>query len=323
MCTAILRNKSAHLFGRTLDVEARMSEEIVITPRRFRIGFAYEEAEAEHTALIGTALMRNGMPLYYDAMNEYGLAAVALSFVGNAVYRRAKEGARNVASFELISWVLTKCKTLSEARELLSGANVTAEAFDAGLAPSPLHWMIADKSGALTVEPLAEGLRIYENKVGVLTNNPPFSYHLTHLCDYMSLSPAQPENTVCPSADLKPYSRGMGALGLPGDASSASRFVRAAFLNAHTASPTESGEVSTFFHIMDGVAQPLGCSRTGEGKNTRTLYTSCMDMDALTYSFTTYNNRRIREVRLSQSLLDTSSVTSYPMYTEEDVYRLN
>ena len=119
---------------------------------------------------------------------------------------------------------------MEQVRDYLIGLNLIGETFAGKYPASSLHWLIADEKQSITVEMVEEGLRIYDNPVGVLTNNPPFDKQMFLLNNYMQLSPKQPENNLAPGV-LGTYSRGMGALGLPGDLSSTSRFVRAAFTN--------------------------------------------------------------------------------------------
>ncbi|MBQ9112512.1 MAG: choloylglycine hydrolase [Clostridia bacterium] len=324
MCTAISDSGFCHLFGRTLDLERSYGESAVITPRDYRLEFIHEGALQSHPAMVGIACVRDGVPLYYDAVNQSGLCAAALNFPGNAVYHEPKDGKRNVASFELIPYILSKCRDLAEAVQLLRCANITKDSFSPDLPTTPLHWLIADKGGAITVESVADGLRVYDNPFGVLTNNPDFPYHMTNISNYMQLSPAPPENRLCPSVPIGAYSRGMGALGLPGDLSSASRFVRAVFAKSHTVCEnTKEAEISRFFHIMDTVSQPRGCAVTDSQRPVATVYTSCADTATATYYFTTYACRRIRALSLERAYADPSELTVFPLESAEDILRLN
>ena len=179
--------------------------------------------------------------------------------------------------------------------------------------PAQLHWIIADRQEAITVESMADGLHIWDNPVGVLTNNPPFDRQLFRLNDFMHLSPKQPENAFAPGMDLTHYSRGMGALGLPGDLSSQSRFVRVAFVKSHSkSSQTEEESVSQFFHILGSVDQQRGCCDVG-GEYEITLYTSCCNTDKGIYYYTTYDNSRISAVDMHREDLDGRQVKRYPL----------
>ena len=299
MCTALSLSGRHHLFGRTLDLEKSYGEGVVITQRNYAWRFRHMSAAEHNPAIIGMACVFEGYPLYYDAINEHGLAMAALNFPKSAVYRDVTEGRVNIVSYELIPWILSRASSVREAVELLSEVNVTNESVSDELPATPLHWMIADRHESVTVEAVADWLRIYENLFGVLTNEPPFPYHEAHVAEYMHLSSAGSQNRFAPSVELVPYSRGMGAIGLPGDYSSPSRFVRAVFAKSNTETGgSEADEISAFFHVLGTVSTPSGCVRSESGDAVRTIYTSCADTDTLTYYFTTYENRRIRGVRL-------------------------
>ena len=320
MCTAISINEKYNLFGRTLDLELSYGEMLVITPKKFCVDFLHEETAKEHLAIMGVACVQNEAPLYYDALNETGLVMAALNFPRSAVYHKALSGKRNIASFELIPWVLCQCESISQAIELLEETNITADSFSTEFPATPLHWIIADKNNSITAESTKDGLLIYQNPFGELTNEPAFPYHYEHICDFMLLDSKQPENNLCPTVKLSHYSSGMGAIGLPGDFSSSSRFVRAVFAKNHTdISNTENEAVSRFFRIMDTVSVPHGCVKTANGQSVETVYTSCAAIDSLTYYVTASTCRRIKALRLHDALLDSEGLISFPINTTEDV----
>ena len=311
MCTAIC---DGALFGRTLDLECSFSESVVITPRNFAFSFLYEGVCPRHYAMIGTAHVAGGVPLYYDAMNERGLCAAALNFPAYAHYGKPKKEGYNIASFELIPWLLTSLATVKEVRELLAATTLTEDSFSEELKTTPLHFMISDREQSIVVEPLPSGLRIHENPFGVMTNSPPFDHQTAYLHNFLSLSSVPPENKLCPSVSLPPYSRGMGAVGLPGDFSSPSRFVRAVYSKSHaTKRGGKREEINRFFHIFDTVSVPLGCVKAENGEDVFTVYTSCADMETLIYRFTTYENREIRSVRLAGASLDGNKLSIFSM----------
>ncbi len=324
MCTALAYKTKDFYFGRTLDYESSYGEEIVITPRQYPFAFRNGAKRNEHYALIGMAHVAGGYPLYYEAVNEKGLGMAGLNFVGNACYGKEKEGKDNIASFELIPWILGQCSTVKEVRELLEKINVTNLAFHESFPVSPLHWLIADEKETITVEAVEEGLFVYDNPVGVLTNNPPFPQQMFQLNNYMHLSPKQPKNLFSERLKLQTYSRGMGALGLPGDLSSASRFVRAAFtkLNA-IATQKEEDSVGQFFHIMGTVEQSKGCCEVNEGAYEYTIYTSCCNASKGIYYYTTYFNHQINAVDMHEEDLDGKKVVVYPVLQEETIHYQN
>lgn len=324
MCTAATYRTKDHYFGRTLDYEVSYGEEVVVTPRNFPFHFRHMGGLSSHYAIIGMATVAGEYPLYYDATNEKGLSMAGLNFPGNADYKPLAEGKDNVATFELIPWLLGQCATVEEAKAYLTRINLANTPFSSQFPVSPLHWIIADRDCAITVESVREGIRIYDNPVGILTNNPPFDYQMTNLTNYMSLSTEPPENHFSDQLDLTPYSRGMGMLGMPGDLSSASRFVRVAFTKLHSVSgTTESESISQFFHILGSVAQQRGCVHMGEGKYEITIYTSCCNIDRGIYYYTTYENSQITGVDLHRENLDGQQLSRYPLITGQQLHMQN
>lgn len=319
MCTAVSFNFSNRLFARTLDLDSSYGEEVIFTPRGFRLEFKHGAAMSEHYAILGAGKIFDGTPLYFDAFNEAGLAAAALNFPTRAAYFAKKEGRVNVASYELIGFVLSRCANLSEAKGLLSTVNITEDAFSEDLPTTPLHWIISDKTGAVTLESTESGVKVYENPVGILTNSPEFSYHIAHLSDFLRLDSVPPENEIYPSAELSRYSGGLGAMGLPGDFSSSSRFVRAVFLKGHSL----GDNISHAFHVMENISVPKGAVIKENGKPFFTVYTSVADMNERVYYFTTAESRRIRAVKMNDALMDTERLASFSMSEEEKIYYVN
>lgn len=325
MCTAVKYNSGDFYFGRTLDNDCSYGEEVVILPRRYVLSLRdSEETMRAHYAMIGVAHVEGDTPLFYDGANERGLAIAGLNFVGNAVYAKPKQGKLNISQFELIPWLLGRCATVAEAKELLKIINITDTQFSDKLPASQLHWMIADAKDAAVVECTADGMRVYDNPVGVLTNNPPFPQQLMNLNNYMHLSPKPPQNTFSDKLKLDTYSNGMGAIGMPGDLSSESRFVRAAFtvLNSPVCETCDSA-VSQFFHILDAVAQPLGSCVMLSGKYETTVYSSCCNVTKGMFYYTTYENRAIVGVDMHAVGLDGKQLFRYPFITEAKILMQN
>lgn len=324
MCTAVTYKTKHTYFGRNLDYDVSYGEEVVLSPRHFPLGFRNMGTVDAHYAILGMAHVADGYPLYYDGVNEKGLAMAGLNFVGYARYRDPLPDRENIAQFELIPWVLAQCAGVSEARELLARINITGEAFSKELPAAQLHWLLADREEALTVEAGRDGLKVWANPVGVLTNNPSFDDQLFRLNDYMHLSPREPENRFSGQLSLHTYSRGMGAMGLPGDLSSQSRFVRAAFVKMNSLSGSgEAESVSQFFHILDSVAQPRGCCDLGGGRLEITQYSSCCNTDKGIYYYTTYGNRRITAVHMHREDLDSTDLFRYPLIRGEQIREQN
>lgn len=320
MCTAATYKTKDGYFGRTLDYEFSYGDEITITPRNYQFNFRNTDSINTHYAIIGMAYIAGSYPLYYDAINEKGLGIAGLNFVGNAAYNKPVENKTNIAQFELIPWILGQCSTVKEAKALLDNINIIDTPFSAELPLAQLHWIIADKDEAITVESMADGLHIYDNPVGILTNNPPFNIQMFSLNNYMNLSPKNPENNFSDKLPLHPYSRGMGAIGLPGDLSSASRFAKAAFTKMNSVSgDSEEESVSQFFHILGSVDQQRGCCEVHDGKYEITIYTSCCNLDKGIYYYTTYNNHQISAVDMHRENLDSDKLARYPIILNQHI----
>ena len=321
MCTAIQYRTKDHYFGRTLDYEISYKETVVITPRCFPFVFPDGLKIEQHYAIIGIGCVAEDYPLYFDAVNEKGLAMAGLLFDGNAVFQKAEGEKEGIPQYAFLPWLLSQCATVTEAERLLQRCCITDTPFSEALPPSPLHWLLADTQRCMTIEATETGLHLYENPVGVLTNNPPFPFHLQHLAQYRNLTAEAPPNRFSAELELPAFSRGMGAFGLPGDLSSPSRFVRAAFVRNNSVSGTgEVESVSQFFHILGAVEQQKGCVHLGRGAYERTLYTSCCNQEKGIYYYTTYENRQITAVGLTEAAKEGEELLCYPLRTEEMIF---
>lgn len=325
MCTSVSYKTRDHYFGRNLDLEYSYHETVTITPRNKCFAFRHIQDIPKHPAIIGMAYVQDGYPLYYDATNEYGLSIAGLNFPTNANYNEPICDKCNVASFELIPWLLSTCKTVAEVKERLENVNITNDSYSANLPASPLHWMISDASETIVFEQTATGAHVYDNPVGVMTNNPTFDYQMTHLMDYMNCSPSAPVNRCLPEIDINQYSRGMGGFGIPGDLSSASRFVKVAFTKMNSiATEDEQSSVSQFFKILGAVEQQRGCCRLGEADDGTpiceyTIYSSCCNTDRGIYYYTTYDNSQITAVDMHHEDLDGDEVITYELIKEQQI----
>ena len=310
MCTAITFKTNNFYFGRNLDVERSYNERVVITPRNFELKMRCVEPLKTHYAIIGMATVINNFPLYFDATNETGLSMAGLNFPGNADYKPFKEEFNNITPFEFIPYILGRCKNIYEALEEVNKINLVDMNFSENLPLSPLHFIISDRTKSITVESVKNGLKIYENPVGVLTNNPTFDYHLMNLNNYMSLHEGKGENKFSNELKFNNYSLGLGALGLPGDYSSASRFIKATFVKFKSKSgSSEKESVNQFFHILDSVAMPKGCVLVRDGEYEYTRYSSCCNADKGIYYYKTYDDFNIKKVELSSFNLDDAKLS--------------
>ncbi|MCR5493107.1 MAG: choloylglycine hydrolase [Streptococcus sp.] len=315
MCTAITYTTKDNYFGRNLDLDFSYNETVTICPRNYPFSFRHQGENNSHFAMIGMATVVDDYPLFYEAVNEKGLGMAGLNFPDNANYQEVAEDKVNVASFEFIPWLLSQCESVAEVKELCKNLNITNEAFSSDFQPSPLHWLVADRHESIVLEPLAKGLKVYDNSTGVLTNNPTFDKQLFNLNNYRHLSPKVSENRFAKELELETYSRGMGGLGLPGDLSSMSRYVKVAFTKLNSvAEETEESSVNQFFHILKSVEQQKGlCYVDESGKYEYTIYSSCINTDKGIYYYTTYDNSQITAVDMHKENLDDSKLVSYPL----------
>ena len=324
MCTAATYTSKDHYFGRNLDYEFSYHETVTITPRNYPFHFRKAPTLEQHYAFIGMAMVIEDYPLYYDATNEKGLSMAGLNFPGNTDYKPYAEGRDNITPFEFIPWILGQCATIAETKELLDRINLVKINFSEELPLSPLHWMISDKESSITVECVKEGLKVYENPVGILTNNPPFDFQMLHLSNYMNLTSKVAVSRFSDDLALNAYSRGMGAMGLPGDLSSASRFVKAAFTKMNSFSgESESESISQFFHILGSVAQQRGCVQVRDDQYEITIYTSCCNVDKGIYYYTTYENSQISGVDMYKEDLEGKKPITYPLITGQQIRMQN
>ncbi len=309
MCTAISLCGKKHFFGRNLDFEHSFGEKVLITPRNFPLDFRHTDSISSHYAMIGMGIVSDGYPLYFDATNEKGLSMAGLLFSGYAHYHDINPERTNLAPFEVIPWVLSQCADTKKAKELLGKLSITNTHFSSEYPNTPLHWIISDKKSSIVLESVKEGIKIYDNPTHVLTNSPPFEMQIFNLNNYMTLSPFPPENKFSDKLNLKAYSRGMGAMGLPGDFSSASRFVRAAFFRANCRN--EKNEAALLFDMLKNLSPLPGCVITEEGKNEITIYSSCVDTERGIYYYTTCEGNKVSSVSINEHEIDSSCLATF------------
>lgn len=321
MCTSIAWKNGAFYFGRNLDLEMSFGQRVVIMPRRYQLTFRREKPMEQHYGMIGMATVMENCPLYAEAANEKGLCIAGLNFPDNAFYSSAESPQKaNVAPFELPWWLLSQCATVQEVRALLERTQVVDIPFSERVPNSPLHWHVADKRESLVVECMANGMHIHDNPFGVLTNNPPFGFHRDNIAQYMGLTPLYPKNRFSKQVALKPFGRGMGGFGLPGDASPASRFVRAAFLKLNSAcEETEEASTAHFFHLLDSAGMTKGSVMAPDGQWEYTQYSCCINADEGIYYYKTYGNNQLTAVSLHNANLDGEGLLEFPVAAHQQI----
>ena len=327
MCTAFTFSQDPMYFGRNMDIEYSFGESVVITPRDFPISTHFAGTLSHHYAMIGMANAAQGYPLYAEAANEKGLCMAGLNFPDNAYYlpvdavaQLKQQGKIPLAPYELIPVILGRCENLSQAKELLSQVELVQKPFLPALPFAPLHWIVSERCGSLTVERTEAGLQIYDNPYGVLTNNPPFPFHLENVRQYLHLSAQYPENRLCREASLTPFGQGMGALGIPGDFSPASRFIKTVFCKFNSLCETdEYACVSQVFHILDAVAMVRGTVITPEGRPDITTYSCCINAQKGSYYYKTYENNQIIQIPMTDSRREGTHLMVFALETQPQI----
>lgn len=318
MCTGLsLKNGKHHYFGRNLDLELDYPVDIVITPRNKKLVMRHADSLDTHYAIYGVALIQDDYPLYFDACNEKGLGMAGLAFWVNCDYKPFEEGKLNLASFEILQYVLGKCENVAEAKEILRNVNITNDAFAKNMAPTPLHWMISDHTSSIVVEQTkAHGLMIYDNPYDVLTNEPEFPFHINNLSFYSNISNKIQDFSETQFSSGFPgfikFGSGMGTVGLPGGLDSASRFVKIAFGRLNSiCSDTEEENVPQFLHLLESVAQCSGSNQVKENEYEITQFTTCYDTDENILYYKSYYNPSLSGVKLANADIDSRELIKY------------
>lgn len=276
MCTSVSFKKNGKfLFGRNLDLEYEFGDGVLFMPRNYPLRLRSGEIALRHYALMGVGIVKGDYPLYADGMNEHGLCIAGLRFPDSSGYSMtAKDGYTNLAPFEIIPYLLAKCKNTEEARAVLDRCNVVDIPFDDDTPNAPMHFHISDGADDLTLEFYGGKMNVYENTPGVLTNSPPFPFHLYNLSHYLRIGRDTPKSQM--GAVI--FGAGLSSCGLPGDFSSTSRFVRAAWLRENFECDAAS-EARALLSLLQLVAVPEGCVMTESGKRHFTRYSAVMDTE--------------------------------------------
>ena len=326
MCTSIIYTANGqHYFGRNLDLEISFGEHPVITPRNYVFKYRKLPNRKATYAMIGMAIVKDNYPLYFDAANEKGLGIAGLNFDGPCHYFSESAEKDNVAPFELIPYLLSQYTSVEEVKNALKNINLVDINFSEKLQVSPLHWLIADKTGkSIVVESTVSGLHVYDNPVSVLTNNPEFPEQFANLANYINISPAQPENTLITDANINLYSRGLGTHHLPGGMDSASRFVKVAFVLAHAPKgQNEAKSITNYFHILHSVEQPKGTDEVRPNSYEYTIYSVGTNLETGTFYYTNYENNQINAIKLEHENVDGEKIINYDLLEKQEIHYQN
>ena len=336
MCTGICLKGTdgTAVYGRTMewgtfDLQSR----ILIVPRGHEnTGYTPDgKPGAQWTSLHGlVGLDGLNQPFLLDGINDKGLACGAFYLPGFAEYEAygPADAGRSISSVEVVHYILSQCASVEEAREALGQIKVVPVVMPPLGFVLPLHYMVLDPNGrSLVIEYVGGERKMYEHALGVITNAPPFDWHLINLRNYVNLSPVAIQAKKFADVDLAPLGAGSGMLGLPGDFTPPSRFIRAVAFS-QTARRTKGGldTVTELFRILDNFDIGVGAGE-GSGEKTddamvaSTQWTSAADTRNLAYYYHTAYNRRVRRVDLQAIDFSADKVIALPLDAkrEEDV----
>ncbi len=300
-----------------------LQSELIIVPRGHQYTGVTPDGKPGHqwSAKYGVLGINGlGRPDITDGLNEKGLAVSLLYLPGVADYEPydPTEADRAISPMQTANWILTSCASVADVRENLPSIKVVPVLEEAiGGIAAPLHFLVSDPTGStVVVEYTDKKLHIYDNPVGVMTNSPGFPWHLTNLSNYMFLKPDTGESVKVGELELKPIGVGSGMLGLPGDFTPPSRFVRAvAFRN--TVPELENGDraVEEAFRILNNFDIPIGTMGAEENPAILgdTQWTTAMDTKSLRYYYRTMHNHRIRVVDLKEIDFSAGELRRHPL----------
>ena len=293
-----------------MDIECSFGECVVLTPRNYSIVLRLGEVIKEHYAILGMASVSGGYPLYADAFNEKGLCIAGLNFPVDTVYtpiEKCDMKKRRIAPFELPLFLLSYCASADECITLLENIEIADIDFSEKIKSTPLHWHVADKNGSLVIECFESRLSVKRNIADVLANYPPLDVQIMNLASFQNLTPYRPQNCLSKFMDFSAYGKAFGSFGLPGDFSSSSRFVKSAYLAALASNlPEKEITLAHLFTLLYSVAVPKGAVVEGGSLHVshHTLYTSCIDMQELSYNFRTYDSLSVKSVSMLECDID-------------------
>ena len=246
-----------------MDVEYDLNESVIIVPRNYKIKYKKERENDRHFAFIGMGTIIDNNPFFFDATNEHGLSIALLNFKENAKYYNLRKNKINVAPYELLLYLLSICKDIKDVKENMKKINIINEPYSDDLPLAEVHYMIADKRESIVIETTKDGMKIYDNKYNVLTNNPPFPYHECNVSNYKFLSVENHNNMISKETKISSYSNGQGAMFLPGDYSSSSRFIKVFFVKSNMELYNSGKEnIIQFFNCIESVRMIKGIVKT-------------------------------------------------------------
>lgn len=300
MCTAMtLQSRSDELFfGRTMDFSHDIIPQLYIVPDSYVWNSNLNNKQIKNSyRFIGLGQELDGILGFFDGVNEKGFAAAVLYFAGYAQYDTIiNKDTEPIASIDFLHYILGRCSSVKQLPYLLKNITIVGTPDPVTKIIAPLHWIVADRSGACAViEFTGRGLELINNPIGVMSNSPDFRWHMTNLRNYIEASPTQTEEVCWDNIQLTPFGQAGGTVPLPGGFTSPERFVRTAYLKAHLPIPKDSSEaIAACFHIMESVSIPKGAVITSRNTYDYTKYTAFINISTCEYFYKTYDDINVK-----------------------------
>ncbi len=328
-CTSFLLKTSdgGAVYGRTMEFGFQLDSAAIVVPRRFALAGSGPNGKPglAWTAKYGAVgLNAYGLTILTDGMNEKGLAGGILLFPDYAGYAdpALTDPAKAMAPWEFLTWALTSFATVAEVKAALPNiAIINLKQPNLGAVP-PFHYTLHDASGAsIVIEPIGGVLKVYDNPFGVLTNAPTFDWHMTNLKNFVKISPENAPPLKIDGVSIAPLGEGSGLIGVPGDPTPPSRFVRA-LAYAVTAKKVPSGDQSVRLaeHILNNFDIPFGWIESGRSSAKNPLeftqWSSIADLTKKRYYVKTYEDQVLRGADLMSFDLDAKTVQSAVLKTD-------
>lgn len=324
-CTSIFLNAAdgTPVYGRTMEYAIAIQPDVVVIPRDYkyvgtRPGGMQGINWTSRYAIVG--VMSFGEPFVADGMNEKGLAGGGLYLPGYVGYASPKgaDPQESLAPWEFLTWALTNFATVQEVKSAVANDKISVIDIPAPIVnfTLPLHFTLHDATGAsIVIEPVDGKLKVYDNPMGVLTNSPTFDWHLTNVRNYVKISPVDAGPMTISGQAFAPLGQGSGLLGIPGDPTPPSRFIRAlAYVQSAKQLPDGPQTVRLAEHIMNNFDIPVGFIRAASegGELEYTQWTTIADLRARKYYIKSYQDQVFRSVDLMSFDLDAKTLRIAP-----------
>lgn len=308
MCTSLtLRSKSGeNCFARTMDFTIPLHAQMfAVSPDCEWTNYVTKGQTKDIYGILGAGLAVEGHIILFDGVNEQGLAGAMLYFTGFAHYHEpfSEPEKENLMALDVLRYLLGKCAGLDDIRQILATISIVGMKDPYTKSVAPLHWIFTDRSGkSIVIEQTVQGMHVYDNPIGVMTNSPDFPWHLTNLNTFLHVSPYQ-HTADWNGFQLRPFGQGAGTSELPGGYTPPARFARTAFQKTHIEQPADNDEtVNACFHLLEGVSIPKGVVMKNEEADDFTRYTAVINTQTGNYYLKSYSNSHVIEVRMDESL---------------------